>query len=96
MSWIYIRTPTHQSYHTDMKIFYSNTTLSTSKNAPIGTKGSVALSAPLLPNDSTFHNVFGVRLDTAFLENTEIPCAQLKGYHGSGPGDSGNGVDGGS
>lgn len=66
-----------------------NTTLSTGSNAPRGVKGSVTLSAPLLPQDLTFDNVFGVQVDTAFLENNGIPCANLKGYHGTGPGDSG-------
>ncbi|KAH7364303.1 hypothetical protein BKA65DRAFT_490970 [Rhexocercosporidium sp. MPI-PUGE-AT-0058] len=75
----------------DNQIFFYNTTLSTGENAPRGIKGSVTLNAPLLPNDSTFRNVFGIRVDTAFLEITKVPCDQLKGYHGTGPGDSGNG-----
>ncbi|KAH9221514.1 hypothetical protein DL95DRAFT_381793 [Leptodontidium sp. 2 PMI_412] len=75
----------------DNQIFFYNTTLSTGDNAPRGIKGNVTLSAPLLPKDSTFHNVFGVRVDTAFLEKTQIPCGRLKGYHGTGPGDRGDG-----
>ncbi|EKD15513.1 hypothetical protein MBM_06141 [Drepanopeziza brunnea f. sp. 'multigermtubi' MB_m1] len=74
----------------DNQIFLYNTTLSTGQNAPRGIKGSVSLSAPLLPNDSTFHNIFGVKVDTAFLEKNGVPCSSLKGYHGTGPGDRGS------
>ncbi|CZT02977.1 uncharacterized protein RCO7_06036 [Rhynchosporium graminicola] len=77
----------------DNQIFLYNTTISTGDNAPRGVKGSVTLRAPLLPQDSTFHDVFGVRVDTAFLEKVEIPCAALKGYYGTGPGDRGTGSD---
>ena len=70
-------------------MFLWNTTLSTGKNAPHGVRGSVTLSAPLLPRDSTFNSVFGIQVDLAFLEKNGVPCANLKGYHGTGPGDSG-------
>jgi len=73
----------------DNQIFFYNTTLSNGANAPRGVKGSVALSAPLLPEDTTFNDVFGIRVDTAFLEITSVPCADLQGYHGTGPGDRG-------
>merc|ERR1712169_115129 len=64
----------------DNQIFFYNTTLSNGANAPRGVKGSVALSAPLLPEDTTFNDVFGIRVDTAFLEITSVPCADLHGY----------------
>jgi hypothetical protein len=34
------------------------------------------------------NGVYGVQAFTPFIENNLIPCDQLKGYHGSGPGDS--------
>ncbi|KAL2065041.1 hypothetical protein VTL71DRAFT_4181 [Oculimacula yallundae] len=58
-----------------------NTTLSTGDKAPRGVKGSVTLNKPLLPQDSTFSDVFGIRVDTAFLEITQKKCVELKGYH---------------
>jgi len=71
----------------DNYINFFNTTLSQGKNAPIGVKGTVTLSAPLLPQDSFFENVFGVKVDVAFLEKAGLSCDSLKGYHGTGPGD---------
>ncbi|KAH6721374.1 hypothetical protein BKA61DRAFT_468617 [Leptodontidium sp. MPI-SDFR-AT-0119] len=73
----------------DNQIFLYNTTLSNGVNAPRGVMGSVKLGAPLLPEDTTFNNVFGVRVDTAFLEIPSVPCPKLQGYHGTGPGDRG-------
>ncbi|KAK0119138.1 hypothetical protein ONS96_012205 [Cadophora gregata f. sp. sojae] len=73
----------------DNQIFFYNTTLSSDINTPRGVKGSIMLSAPLLPEDTTFKDVFGIRVDTAFLEITSVPCADLQGYHGTGPGDRG-------
>ncbi|KAH7417268.1 hypothetical protein BKA64DRAFT_295493 [Cadophora sp. MPI-SDFR-AT-0126] len=73
----------------DNQIFFYNTSLSNGFNAPRGVRGSVTLSAPLLPEDTSFNDVFGVRVDTAFLEIPSVPCAELQGYHGTGPGDRG-------
>lgn len=54
---------------------------------PVGVKGDVMIKAPYIPSDTTFRDVYGVKVDIAFIENNQIPCENLKGYSGTGPGD---------
>lgn len=70
---------------------FFNTTLSTGENAPVGIKGDILVKAPFLEpmKDRAFKNVYGIKVDVAFLENKLVPCKDLKGYHGTGPGDRG-------
>ncbi|OBT89193.1 hypothetical protein VE02_01667 [Pseudogymnoascus sp. 03VT05] len=63
----------------DRQITFFNTTLSTGANAPVGIIGDISISAPYLPSDSTFRNVFGLKLDVAFIENNLLDCPSLKG-----------------
>lgn len=63
----------------DQQITFFNTTLSTGANAPVGIIGDISISAPYLPSDSTFRNVFGLKLDVAFIENNLLECPSLKG-----------------
>ena len=56
-----------------------NTTLSTGANAPVGLIGDIKISAPYLPRDSTFNNVFGLKVDIAFIETNALDCPSLKG-----------------
>ncbi|KFZ18836.1 hypothetical protein V501_00990 [Pseudogymnoascus sp. VKM F-4519 (FW-2642)] len=63
----------------DQQITFFNTTLSTGANSPVGIIGDISISAPYLPSDSTFRNVFGLKLDVAFLENNLLECPSLKG-----------------
>ncbi|KAG9238671.1 hypothetical protein BJ875DRAFT_24797 [Amylocarpus encephaloides] len=73
----------------DNQILFYNTTLTTGKNAPVHVRGDIFIKAPYahVPNDRTFRNVFGIKVDVAFLENNYYECETLKGYHGTGSGD---------
>ena len=59
---------------------FFNTTLSTGPNAPVGIKGDVTVQAPYLPTRSVFRDVWGIKVDVAFLENGDLSCETLKGY----------------
>jgi hypothetical protein len=78
----------------DNQIVMFNTTLSTGKNKPVPITGDIDIKAPFFRKDTdvSFRGVSGIKVDAAFLENNLVPCANLKGYHGSGKGDSGVGV----
>ena len=65
--------------HCDQQITLHNSTLSLGKNAPVGLIGDIVISAPYLPSDSTFKNVFGLKVDVAFIENNFLDCPSLKG-----------------
>ena len=71
----------------DQQITLYNTTLSEGKNAPVGVQGNISVVAPYLPSDSTFTNIYGVKVDIAFIENNLVSCSSLKGYSGTGSGD---------
>ena len=51
--------------------------------------GVVRLSPPLVGEETVWSGVKGVRATEAFLENNDVPCAMLRGYGGTGEGDSG-------
>lgn len=63
----------------DQQITFFNTTLSVGKNAPVGLIGDITISSPYLPSDSTFTNVFGLKVDVAFIENNFLDCPSLRG-----------------
>ncbi|KFY63313.1 hypothetical protein V496_04027 [Pseudogymnoascus sp. VKM F-4515 (FW-2607)] len=63
----------------DQQITLFNTTLSKGAYAPVGLKGDISISAPYLPSDSTFKNVFGLKVDVAFIENNFLECQSLQG-----------------
>ncbi|KFY15484.1 hypothetical protein V492_01960 [Pseudogymnoascus sp. VKM F-4246] len=52
-----------------------NTSLSTGANAPVGLKGDIKVAAPYLPKDSSFKNVFGIKVDIAFIERNGLDSA---------------------
>jgi hypothetical protein len=65
-----------------------NTTLTTGNNIPVGIRGKVSILPPYFPEPGCdFNNVYGVKVDVAFVENTGVNCSLLKGYSGTGPGD---------
>ncbi|KFY29153.1 hypothetical protein V493_02513 [Pseudogymnoascus sp. VKM F-4281 (FW-2241)] len=64
----------------DQQITLFNTTLSMGINAPVGLIGDIEISAPYLPSDSTFTNVFGLKVDVAFIENNFLECSSLRGF----------------
>jgi hypothetical protein len=71
----------------DNQLNLFNTTLSTGKNAPVDIVGEIMVEAPYFPTTRTFKNVFGIKVDIAFIENNGLPCSTLKGYSGTGSGD---------
>ena len=73
----------------DNMISFWNTTISTGAYEPRGVVGDVLLSPPLVPEGRVFKGVRGIRADRAFIENNYLPCKSLKGYAGTGSGDSG-------
>ncbi|CAG8980920.1 hypothetical protein HYALB_00003779 [Hymenoscyphus albidus] len=73
----------------DNQILFYNTTLSTGTNEPVHIKGDIGIAAPYFLGGAKFKNVYGIKVDVAFIENNMVPCQDLKGYHGTGPGDSG-------
>ena len=73
----------------DNMISFWNTTTSTGAYAPRGVVGDVLVSPPLVPERHVFRGVRGIRAERAFLENNFLPCESLKGYAGTGSGDSG-------
>ncbi|KAL8897221.1 MAG: hypothetical protein Q9207_007324 [Kuettlingeria erythrocarpa] len=73
----------------DNQIALWNTTTSTGAYAPQGIVGEATISPPLVPRRTTFRGIRGIRADRTFLENNYLPCESLKGYAGTGEGDSG-------
>ena len=73
----------------DNMIRFWNTTLSKGENVPIGLLGTVNLSPPVVPSQVVYSGVHGVAATTAFIENNYMNCSTLKGYGGTGSGDSG-------
>ncbi|KAL8755238.1 MAG: hypothetical protein Q9184_004858 [Pyrenodesmia sp. 2 TL-2023] len=73
----------------DNQISLWNTTTSTGAYAPQAIIGTARLSPPLVPRKTTFAGIRGIRAERAFIENNYLPCASLKGYAGTGEGDSG-------
>ncbi|KAL8926698.1 MAG: hypothetical protein Q9208_002772 [Pyrenodesmia sp. 3 TL-2023] len=66
-----------------------NTTTSTGAYAPQGIVGEASISPPLVPRKTVFRGIRGIRADRTFIETNYLPCASLKGYAGTGEGDSG-------
>lgn len=73
----------------DNLIQFWNTSLSTGDNRPLNVRGVVELSPPLVRERIVWRGVQGVRATEAFLENPDLPCESLRGYGGTGEGDSG-------
>jgi hypothetical protein len=38
------------------------------------------VKAPYFATDTTFCDVYGIKVDIAFIENNLVPCSELKGY----------------
>ena len=73
----------------DNMIRFWNTSLSMGRNVPRGIIGDALVNPPLLPKKHYLQGLRGIRGDTAFLERNYVPCKNLKGYKGTGDGDSG-------
>jgi hypothetical protein len=67
----------------DQQIRFFNTSLTTGNDAPIGIKGNVTLkSTDVLGAPMSFAGVYGIKADTAFIENNFLACESLSGYGG--------------
>lgn len=73
----------------DNMISLWNTTASTGVYAPQAFTGEVVVSPPIVPRRKAFRGIRGIRAQRAFIENNYLPCESLKGYAGTGTGDSG-------
>lgn len=77
----------------DRQIRLFNSTLNQGAFAPVPVRGSIATN--LAPLDTTTTNqgllltddVFGMLIDTPFIEYNGLDCQSLQGYSGTGPGD---------
>ncbi|KAL8771474.1 MAG: hypothetical protein Q9209_003144 [Squamulea sp. 1 TL-2023] len=73
----------------DNWITFWNTSITTGAYEPQPVVGEVLLSPPIVPSKKVWRNVQGVKADRAFLENNYLNCESLKGWKGTGDGDSG-------
>lgn len=74
----------------DNQISFWNTTISTGPHAPQVVIGGMMVPSDVLPRRKRFYRgVNGIRAQRAFLENNYRNCEELKGYGGTGDGDSG-------
>ncbi|EGP89261.1 uncharacterized protein MYCGRDRAFT_108774 [Zymoseptoria tritici IPO323] len=71
----------------DNYITLYNTSVTQGEFAPVAVEGTVKVGPPFYPQDATLE-AFGYRMDNAFVERNDVPCEKLKGYAGTGPGDS--------
>ncbi|KUJ22343.1 uncharacterized protein LY89DRAFT_575724 [Mollisia scopiformis] len=73
----------------DNQITLFNSSLSTGDNAPVGIRGKISIKAPYFPEEDceAFEDVYGIKVDIAFVENPGLNCSSLKGYHATGSGD---------
>jgi hypothetical protein len=65
----------------DEMVRYFNTSVSTGENAPVFVKGRVEAKTNLL-GERRWEGLFGVRTDSAFVENNYLSCPSLRGYGG--------------
>ncbi|KAF3913385.1 hypothetical protein ABW20_dc0107499 [Dactylellina cionopaga] len=92
--WNFVRNVTNQPFTgngiiCDNQIRIFNTSLTNPPFSPIAVSGSVYLDSNLYPSlKINADNVKGYLFGAAFLENNFILCPLLKGYRGTGTGDS--------
>ncbi|KAI4108586.1 MAG: hypothetical protein LQ339_002102 [Xanthoria mediterranea] len=73
----------------DRMMSFWNTSITTGAYEPQHVVGEVALGPPLVPRGKVWRNVPGLKADRAFLEVNYLDCEGLKGWRGTGSGDSG-------
>lgn len=72
----------------DNYITLYNTSVTEGQYAPVPVRGNLSVQPPFYPITSTFEGVYGYRMANAFVEKNGIPCENLRGYAGTGPGDT--------
>ncbi|KAI4281195.1 MAG: hypothetical protein L6R38_003886 [Xanthoria sp. 2 TBL-2021] len=73
----------------DRMTSFWNTSITTGAYEPEAVVGEVLLSPPLVPRRKVWRNVPGLKANRAFLEVNYLSCEGLKGWSGTGSGDSG-------
>jgi hypothetical protein len=63
----------------DNMIRLFNTSLTTRMEA---VKGAVKVRLPPFDGEHEWQDVYGLRMDTAFVENNYLPCEDFRGYSG--------------
>lgn len=66
----------------DNMIRLFNTSVSTSPNRIDTVMGTVRARIPPFTGEHDWSDVYGVRMDTAFIENNYLPCEDFRGYSG--------------
>jgi hypothetical protein len=74
----------------DNYITLYNSTVTQGEFSPVPVEGSIKVVPPFYPTEATL-KAYGFRMDNAFVERNNVPCEKLKGYAGTGPGDTGLG-----
>jgi hypothetical protein len=65
----------------DNMIRFFNTVISQGEFAPVGVQGNITIAAGYVgPTETKYTKIYGIRLDTAFIENNYMLCSQFKGY----------------
>lgn len=72
----------------DNYITLYNSSITQGQFAPVPVEGTIRVVPPFYPVEATL-KAQGYRMDNAFIERNYLPCETLKGYSGTGPGDSG-------
>ena len=72
----------------DNYITLYNSSVTQGRFAPVPVEGELKVQPPYYPETTTL-KAYGYRQDNAFVENNNVPCEDLKGYKGTGSGDSG-------
>ncbi|KAF2472441.1 uncharacterized protein BDR25DRAFT_302628 [Lindgomyces ingoldianus] len=68
----------------DNMIRLFNTSVSTAPNAIQPVKGTVRAHLAPFTSEQEWTNVYGLRLDSAFIENNYLSCESFRGYSGHG------------
>lgn len=71
----------------DRQIRLFNSTLNQGEYAPVLVKGTVKSNLEPLGGMEGLGEVFGMLIDTPFIEYNGLDCESLKGYQGTGSGD---------
>ncbi|KAF2825466.1 hypothetical protein CC86DRAFT_43499 [Ophiobolus disseminans] len=66
----------------DNMIRLYNTSVTTSPNQIETVRGSVKVNIPPFSDEQEWKGVYGLRMDTAFIENNYLPCEDFRGYSG--------------
>jgi hypothetical protein len=64
----------------DLQIRLFNTTITQGAFEPVPVKGRVDSNLGPFPGHSSYTDVFGYQLSTAFIENNYLPCEMFKGH----------------